>query len=645
MQAACTARMQNHAISQDNGNLVTGKVSGDLPIEGPSFDRSFEPPHRMDIEGIGSFFISQVSPSHHPKIHLGAHASSIEQSSSFVDRAVMNVRVRLEKNPQEQEAPLQVQEDEEQKAELSGQEEVQQEQGGEQKVFSDHLLSQLVPSDALEGSRVRISSLFDYAKHQLGDSDQIKLCEWCLNVIDEMESASHASLFALRYALMEHIIKEGLRFPTWRVFTKGSGKTTDIWAHVLSLQNWVPEIQQLMNHSIAMAMIRGRGLDRAFKEMPGKDQEPPTVELAKGGFGAGKTFFLKVEYGDAISGVIGSDRMKGEIRKLFPGATSDQVHIQSSVLANAIYDALLTSGVDRIVYDSAMTDPTYLASFVLKAQETGKSIVINDIVRTDMVRALGVLNRKIGGEDPNIPALHVLNVAAEEYATRLQCLALAVIPKMVLGPDSAPHTIEYCLYIGDEKGGFAEHGIRIRYQADPKEKRTIEYLFGSDGLPDDQKIQIKEMIDQKLRDFGIPLTPEEMLEAQDPLQVEERKKAKRQELCREFKRPVCDVMTGPQSQQQTLIETCERRELVAAGLPHSCSSWADFVSLVANPELRSAFNDALLALQKSGADVFPEWKDQKKIQEKLSKGEKITYLDLPLVLALETNSHLKREVD
>jgi hypothetical protein len=610
---------------------MTEKISGDLPLEGPFYDRRIEPSHRIDIEGIGSFFISQASPPYHSKIHPEPPASSIEQSSSFVEGAVMNVRVRFEKYPQVQEVLLQSQD--------------AKEQGGEQKVFADHLLSRLVPSAALEKFRVCISPLFDYAKGQLEDDDPIKVCEWCLNAIDEMENASKTSLFTLRYALMERIVKEGFLFPTWKVFTKNSRKATDIWTHVLSLKNWVPEILQLMNHSIAMAMIRGRGLDTVFKAMPGKDQEPPTVELAKGGFGAGKTFFLKGEYEDAISGVIGSDRMKGEIRKLFPGATSDQVHIQSSVLANAIYDALLTSGVSRIVYDSAMTDPTYLASFILKAQKTGKAIVINDIVRTDMVRALGVLNRKIGGEDPNIPALHVLNAAAEEYATRLQCLALAFIPKEVFGPDSVPHTIEYCLYIGDENGGFAEQGIRIRYQSEPKEQRTIEYLFNPEGLPRHQKMQIQEWINKRLHDFGIPLTPEEMLDAQSPVYVEDRKRAKCQELCREFKRPVCDVMTGPASQQQTLIQSCERRELVGADLSHPCSSWTEFESLFVNVELRSAFHDALVALQRSGADVFPEWKDQKRIQEKLSKGEKITYLDLPLVLALETNAHLKREID
>jgi hypothetical protein len=83
--------------------------------------------------------------------------------------------------------------------------------------------------------------------------------------------------------------------------------------------------------------------------------------------------------------------------------------------------------------------------------------------------------------------------------------------------------------------------------------------------------------------------------------------------------------------------------LISAGKEKECHSWEEFADLIKakNPELASAFLAATTSLQgNTWMPIYPEWANQTRIHEKLHSGESISYLDLPLSLALETNSKL-----
>ncbi len=582
---------------------------------------------RIDIEGVGSFVISTGSDvKREPGVHIEAALSPHEDRSSFVHSAVEGVRVNIVQRFSSLSPP----------PESPGSGAVAEVLCQQPPSFASEVLSHLLSPHAVSHAHDQIQSLAAYATAELKITDPKAISLCCLKLIEKMELSSGKSLFALRYSLMLRIVEERIDIPTWRVFTKEPVAGVSVWDHVMELKNWVPEVRQLMAHSITMGVIRGRGLAEGAQSIM------PTLELAKGGFGAGKTSFLTREHGSSSVGVVAPDRMKGELQHFIPGASSGQVHIQSSVLANALFDELNRSVQGRVVYDSAMTDPEYLGSFLQKAHETGKAAVINDIVRTDMVRALAVLGRKIGGEDPNIPVFHVISATVEDFATRRRCIALAVIPKELLGPDTVPCQIDYCLYLGDEMGGFAEDGVRMRYVQDPEEHCTVEYIYGSEDLSEEEKARTRSRIDTQLQALDISLTPEGM-SGVSSVDEERRKEVKRKELCAAFVCPVADVMTGPPSQQKSMIQTCKCRCLVKDEAAQQCSSWEEFSMLMQDPYVRSVFLDTLHALQRPPAEVYPKWEDQHRIAEKLMRGEKVSYLDIPLALAIEMNSRLKED--
>lgn len=286
-----------------------------------------------------------------------------------------------------------------------------------------------------------------------------------------------------------------------------------------------------------------------------------------------------------------------------------------------------------------MSDPNYLGGFFLKAQMPGsgvtpRTVVVNDFVRADMARAAGVLQRNVGGVDPNIPAVMVLSSSVEDEATRPRCVAMALNPKAYFAAGKIPEEIDYRLYIGDTEGGFPKTGVRIHHV---KGKTTVTYEYGDTDLPEAEKEMIRQQIDHRLHALHISITPAaEGTPSIAPKTEEEFKTESRQKLSREFLRPVEEVLTGPQ--KDSIHAVCEKRCLITEGKPRKCESWDDFVSLIENPIVRQGFIDALHSLKRTG-ELYPTWLSR--VQDSLAKGGKVTYNDLPFGLALELQAHLQ----
>lgn len=493
--------------------------------------------------------------------------------------------------------------------------------------FSSVLLSHYVTAEEMEAAQARVTDLL----HEIQDRYPAERSDAhyarCLEVLD-MDPKS----FPQRVALMQAIIRAGSSFPSWKVFTVGSGSVgNDIWPFILDQNNWVPEMYQIMHHSVVMAEVRGKGLDESVTGEP-----RPTLEISKGGFGVGKTHFLRDEYGDMADGVVAPDRMKAEQQRLFPGLTSGQAHIQSAACATKAIENMNGSPYSRIVYDSSMSDPPYLGVFFQMAQTAGRGVVINDFVRTDMVRALGVLQREVGGPDPNIPAAHVLASSVYETSTRPRCIAMAANPESFLQAGTIPREIDYRLHLGDEQGGFPEHCVRIHYRRG-EARVQIEYEYARPNLSEIEKDEIRRQIDGQLKQRHIILGEDAASQCTDVMMQEWAKEA-RVRLRGDFMRPVRDVLHGPQKDKMEAV--FERRSLIEAGMGVECHSWEECAELIQDPAVRKCFQDSLRSLRDTNnGELNPSWTDQ--MHTLVARGGRVTYNDLPLALALELHSHLQ----
>jgi hypothetical protein len=89
-----------------------------------------------------------------------------------------------------------------------------------------------------------------------------------------------------------------------------------------------------------------------------------------------------------------------------------------------------------------------------------------------------------------------------------------------------------------------------------------------------------------------------------------------------------------------MAEAFARRRLIEAGQGKECHSWEEFSEQIQDPDVRQSFQASLKALRDTnGGELNPPW--TKEIQDRVARGEGVTYNDLPFALALELQSHLR----
>lgn len=265
------------------------------------------------------------------------------------------------------------------------------------------------------------------------DAEQTKLYQ--------TKKVSPAGTFPLRAAILSASHEEGVGLESWTVYTKG-GKpvAADMWRFVEVLRNWVPEVQGIMGKYIETAMVKARQLAETSGEQ--------RVVLLKGGSGAGKSRFIEQLFKDKAGGVMAPDDAKAMVRRVQPDISHSAAHIQGLTVAHEMFLDMLQNVSGTVSYDSTLTYVPGLKNFIQKAQSAGKKAVIYDITRKDTARFLSVLKRGVVGKDPRVPPKYLVSAAVLDKMGRVECMQIVLNSK----PNKAGTDPEYH-FIGSDKYG------------------------------------------------------------------------------------------------------------------------------------------------------------------------------------------------
>lgn len=223
------------------------------------------------------------------------------------------------------------------------------------------------------------------------------------------------STYALRTALLNASQADGAGLQSWSVYTKG-GKPVfkSIWPFLENGKNWIPEAQAARAKWIETTVVKTKALSQ--------NQHENTVVLLKGGFGAGKTRLINQMFGDYGSGAIAPDKAKEIDRRANPTLPHSAAHVHGSQAAFELMDDLIPTTEGTLVYDSSLSNPVDVSTYLEKCKKAGKKMAVYDVARNDMARALAVLKRPVDGEDPRIPPDFIVRSAINDKINRVKCM-------------------------------------------------------------------------------------------------------------------------------------------------------------------------------------------------------------------------------
>lgn len=293
------------------------------------------------------------------------------------------------------------------------------------------------------------------------------------------------STFALRSAILQATVNEGIELQSWMVYTKsGKALQNDVWPFLDNWKNWVPEAQGalakfteatfikakgLADHSISIRKQEeiGNGLNGTEETSRVNEDASKKVKdqviLLKGGFGAGKTRFTAKlpSVGDEhAQGVIAPDLGKRVVRRAMESVPHASAHVQGSQIAYKLFDEMIQHQVGDVVYDSSLARATDVTSYLVKSQKANKKMVVYDIARNDMARVLSVLKRTVGGDDPRIGPDFIIKSALLDKVNRAECMQVVLNAKVKEGQEMiAP---EYRFVGTDAKGWGTKEVMVIR---------------------------------------------------------------------------------------------------------------------------------------------------------------------------------------
>ena len=443
--------------------------------------------------------------------------------------------------------------------------------------------------------------------------DAYKLLIGALDTYDDEEKSQNArkeapsirmsiGTFALRTALLHAAGKNGVDgIQSWMVYT-GGGKPAggSIWPFLENLKNWVPEAQGAMEKFSEMMFISAKKLSKEHPEN--------RILLLKGGFGAGKSRLAARLMGSTSSGFFSPDRAKQVVRRSMQSVTHASAHIEGSNIAFALFDAVIKDVTGTVVYDSSLSNPADIAQYLKKARAAGKKLVVCDVARADIARTLSILKREVAGEDPRIPPQFIVDSAIRDKLNRVDCMNIILNDKTTPGTEA-----EYHYYSADAKGFNTEQVMILTSNQGIKtpnpEMLSRLMLEGIDYDPGEKK-------------FTMRLTREE---------VEGTFK-------REFSRSIISIVKElPLSEQADFIAPFDKRTLlrnVEETITDSASFYAALPERIKNALSEKVVVDAF--------NLIPP-EDQAAFFTSLAGKEKVSYLDLPLVVALTIHQNLQND--
>lgn len=428
-----------------------------------------------------------------------------------------------------------------------------------------------------------------------------------------------SSTFALRSAILLASVSEGIELQSWMVYTK-SGKAVekDLWPFLDNWKNWIPEAQGAMAKFAETTFIQARELAKYSREIRGQGDTDQVIML-KGGFGAGKTRFIGKlpSIGEEHSqGVVAPDLGKRVVRRAMESVPHASAHIQGSQIAYTLFDEMIQHQVGDVVYDSSLAWSSDVESYLEKSQNAGKKMVVFDIARNDMARALSVLKRSVGGDDPRIGPDFIIKSALNDKTNRAACMQVVLNAKIKDGQEAiAP---EYRFVGADAKGWGGKEVMLIRPGSITKVDDEMKARLALEGIEVDEKAKIVRLMKSK-----------EEFENYYKIQ---------------FERPVKDLLAeietaneDDKSEYERLSETFSGRSFdltSAAGKPieDTFSLYEALPEKIKKALPKKALEEALNAV---GPDT------RRAFFESIRGKNSFSYHDLPLTTALMINKNLQ----
>ncbi len=371
---------------------------------------------------------------------------------------------------------------------------------------------------------------------------------------------------------------------------------------------------------IETAFIKARNLGQKHTE----DQ----VVAYKGGFGAGKTSHGRAAFGlgeseqPLFSGSIAPDSAKNAVRRAVP-VSHNTAHLQGSNMAYSLFNGLIKQqDIGTVIYDTSLSRPSDVYDLIQKADQANKPLKIVDITRDDRARLLAVLARDIKGDDPRIPVSYLLEGAERDREARSDCMNIFLMKSFVGQTDSSEseerktHTYEF--HCGNDQGSDSKRLFTLKQGERPEwnlelDRNDINTRLFSQGLRFNDETGCFEAISKK-EGWSVSLI-------------------------RELQNPVRDLVSGLSDKEKKVrTKTFNARKLVLVKPMVEATTDEAYRSL--SPDLsdhlsKAAFDKSwLLLATKVERDLLSRMKDASE------KGEALSYMDLPAVMALQMNSQL-----
>ncbi|MBV8762183.1 MAG: DUF4157 domain-containing protein, partial [Deltaproteobacteria bacterium] len=175
--------------------------------------------------------------------------------------------------------------------------------------------------------------------------------------------------------------------------------------------HWLPERQQLHRELLERARAEAGKFAEA---MMGKGE--PTLYAMRGNTASGKTRLAKsgampeIEAAVRATGdgrSINPDNFKGELMR-HGGFTANEVHMEASVLADKLQNDMQSHRTadgkpGSMIVDKRLLGLDEIESYAKLAKESGRKFVMSDVDTALENSLVGVLGRKVGGNDPLVP--------------------------------------------------------------------------------------------------------------------------------------------------------------------------------------------------------------------------------------------------
>jgi hypothetical protein len=186
------------------------------------------------------------------------------------------------------------------------------------------------------------------------------------------------------------------------------------WKYLEDPKHWTPERAALHDRLIAAAKLDAQ----QFAEALAKGGQGGTLYAMRGNTAAGKTRAVTgnvpelagpmAQTKDLPHRAVNPDNFKADLIKETPGATSTEVHAESSMLSNRLQAELLgmktTDGkAGSMLIDKRLLSAADVAEYARLAKESGRKFVLYDVDAPLEVSLTGVLERAPGGADPLPP--------------------------------------------------------------------------------------------------------------------------------------------------------------------------------------------------------------------------------------------------